>query len=57
LVLGDGAERGFARIGVIQALEEAGIRPDLVVGTSAGSVVAALYASGKTAKELLRACS
>jgi len=57
LVLGVVAERGFARIGVIQALEEAGIRPDLVVGTSAGSVVAALYASGKTAKELLRACS
>jgi NTE family protein len=37
---------------VIQVLEEAGIRPDLVVGTSAGSVVAALYASGKTGQEL-----
>ncbi len=52
LVLGGGAARGFAHIGVIQALEEAGIRPDLVVGTSAGSVVAALYASGKNGKEL-----
>ena len=52
LVLGGGAARGFAHIGVIQALEEAGIRPDLVVGTSAGSVVAALYASGKGGKEL-----
>lgn len=52
LVFGGGAARGFAHIGVIQALEEAGIRPDLVVGTSAGSVVAALYASGKGGKEL-----
>jgi NTE family protein len=52
LVLGGGAARGFAHIGVIQALEEAGIRPDLVVGTSAGSVVAALYASGKNGKDL-----
>lgn len=52
LVLGGGAARGFAHIGVIQALEEAGIHPDLVVGTSAGSVVAALYASGKNGKDL-----
>ena len=52
LVLGGGAARGFAHIGVIQALEEAGIRPDLVVGTSAGSVVAALFASGKDGGEL-----
>jgi NTE family protein len=52
LVLGGGAARGFAHIGVIQVLEEAGIRPDLVVGTSAGSLVAALYASGKTGAEL-----
>ena len=52
LVLGGGAARGFAHIGVIQGLEEAGIRPDLVVGTSAGSVVAALYASGKSGGEL-----
>ena len=47
LALGGGAARGFAHIGVIQVLEEAGIRPDLVIGTSAGSLVAALYASGK----------
>ena len=46
LALGGGAARGFAHIGVIQVLEEAGIQVDLVVGTSAGSVVAALYASG-----------
>jgi NTE family protein len=52
LALGGGAARGFAHIGVIQVLEEAGIRPDLVIGTSAGSLVAALYASGKSGSEL-----
>ena len=52
LALGGGAARGFAHIGVIQVLEEHGIRPDLVVGTSAGSLVAALYASGKNATAL-----
>ncbi len=52
LALGGGAARGFAHIGVIQVLEEAGIRPDLVVGTSAGSLVAAMYASGKTGVEM-----
>lgn len=52
LVLGGGAARGFAHIGVIQVLEEAGIHPDLVVGTSAGALVAALYASGKSGAQL-----
>ena len=52
LALGGGAARGFAHIGVIQVLEENGIKPDLVVGTSAGSLVAALYSSGKTGLEL-----
>lgn len=52
LALGGGAARGFAHIGVIQVLEEAGIKPDLVVGTSAGSLVAALYASGRSGQEL-----
>lgn len=52
LALGGGAARGFAHIGVIQVLEEAGIRPSLVVGTSAGSLVAAFYASGKTGTQL-----
>ncbi|MEO8925193.1 MAG: patatin-like phospholipase family protein [Caldimonas sp.] len=52
LALGGGAARGFAHIGVIQALEESGLAPDLVAGTSAGSLVAALYASGKSGKEL-----
>ncbi|HSH88984.1 MAG TPA: patatin-like phospholipase family protein [Ramlibacter sp.] len=52
LALGGGAARGFAHVGVIQALEEAGLRPDFVVGTSAGSLVAALYASGRTPAQL-----
>jgi NTE family protein len=46
LALGGGAARGFAHIGVIKALEAQGIFPDIVVGTSAGSVVGSLYASG-----------
>lgn len=52
LVLGGGAARGFAHIGVIKALEAQGIVPDMVVGTSAGSVVAALYASGMSGFDL-----
>lgn len=52
LALGGGAARGFAHIGVIAALEEAGIKVDLVTGTSAGSLVAAIYASGKNAAQL-----
>ena len=52
LALGGGAARGFAHVGVIQVLEEAGIRPTLVAGTSAGSLVAAIYASGKNGKQL-----
>ena len=52
LALGGGAARGFAHVGVILALEEAGIRPTLVTGTSAGSLVAAIYASGKTGTQL-----
>lgn len=46
LALGGGAARGFAHIGVIKVLESQGIVPDLVVGTSAGSLVGALYAAG-----------
>ena len=52
LALGGGAARGFAHVGVIQVLEAAGFRPSLVVGTSAGSLVAAIYASGKTGAQL-----
>ncbi|MCC7006965.1 MAG: patatin-like phospholipase family protein [Ottowia sp.] len=52
LVLGGGAARGFAHIGVIKALEAQGIPIHMVVGSSAGSVVAALYASGLSGKAL-----
>ncbi len=54
LALGAGAARGFAHIGVIKALEAQGIRPDIVVGSSAGSVIAALLASGATGNDLNR---
>jgi NTE family protein len=46
LALGGGAAKGFAHIGVIKVLEAAGITPEIVTGTSAGSVVGSLYAAG-----------
>ncbi|AON53611.1 NTE family protein [Herbaspirillum seropedicae] len=46
LALGGGAARGFAHIGVIKALEAQGVQVDVVAGTSAGSLVGALYAAG-----------
>ena len=52
LVLGGGAARGFAHVGVIKVLEAQGINPDIVVGTSAGSMVGALYAASGNAIEL-----
>ncbi len=52
LVLSGGAARGFAHVGVIKVLEQYGLKPDIIVGTSAGSIVGALYASGLTAVEL-----
>lgn len=52
LALGGGAAKGFAHIGVIKILEANGIQPRVVAGTSAGSVVGALYASGMDAYTL-----
>lgn len=49
LVLGSGGARGYAHIGVIDVLEKNGIKPDFIVGTSAGSIVGSIYASGKSA--------
>jgi NTE family protein len=46
LVLGGGGARGFAHIGVLKMLDVLGIKPDLIVGTSAGSVAGAFYAAG-----------
>ena len=52
LVLGGGGARGFAHVGIIKALEAAGIKPDIVVGASSGAIVAALYAAGYSGSEL-----
>ena len=54
LVLGGGAARGFAHVGVIKALEAHGIAPDMIVGTSAGALVGALYAGGYSGFDLQR---
>ncbi len=62
LALGGGAMRGMAHIGVLKVLKKAGIPIDMVAGTSAGSIVAALYASGYSPERIekialgLRAC-
>lgn len=47
LALGSGSARGWAHIGVIRALEQAGIRPDIICGTSIGALVGAAYAAGE----------
>jgi NTE family protein len=47
LALGSGSARGWAHIGVIRALEERGVKPDVVCGTSIGALVAGVYASGE----------
>ena len=52
LVLGSGGARGYAHIGVIEVLEKYGIKPDFIVGSSAGSIVGSIYASGKSAEQL-----
>ncbi len=52
LVLGGGGAKGGAEVGVLKVLEEAGIRPDYIAGTSIGAVVGGLYAAGFTAAEL-----
>ncbi len=46
LALGGGAARGWAHIGVLRALEKAGIKPDIIAGTSIGAVVGGCYAAG-----------
>lgn len=47
LALGSGSARGWAHVGVIRALEEAGVRPDVVCGSSVGALVGAAYAAGE----------
>lgn len=53
LALSGGGARGFAHVGVLKALEEIGIRPDIISGVSAGSLVGVLYADGYTPDEIL----
>ena len=55
LALGCGGSRGIAHIGFLQALEEAGIKPDCISGCSMGSVVGAAYAAGLTPEEMKKA--
>ena len=51
-VFSSGGPRGFVHVGVLKAADELGLRPDLIVGASAGALVGALYASGRTAREI-----
>lgn len=53
LVLGSGGARGVAHVGFVKALEEAGIRPQCISGSSAGSIVGACMAMGMTADEIM----
>jgi predicted acylesterase/phospholipase RssA len=52
LVLSGGGAKGFAHVGVLEVLDSLGVRPDLVVGTSMGAIVGALYASGYTGRQI-----
>jgi len=52
LALGGGAAKGFAHIGVIKILEQHGIKPDIITGTSAGSIIGSFYASGMNSIQL-----
>ncbi len=52
LVLSGGAARAFAHLGVLRVLEREGLKPDLIVGTSAGAMVGAYYASGKSVSQI-----
>lgn len=52
LVLGGGAAKGYAHIGVLKVLEEEGIKPDVIVGASMGALIGGVYAAGYSAQEL-----
>jgi NTE family protein len=54
LVLSGGGARGFAHLGVIKALNEYGIFPEVISGTSAGAIVGSLYADGYSPEEILK---
>ncbi len=52
LVLGSGGPRGYAHIGVMRALEEVGLQPDLIVGSSVGALIGTFWASGLDAAQI-----
>jgi NTE family protein len=52
LVLGGGGPRGYAHVGVVEALESAGIKPDVIVGSSIGAIIGALLGSGLDASRI-----
>ena len=52
LVLGGGAAKGYAHIGVLKVLEKHGIKPDLIVGTSMGALIGGMYAAGMPINEM-----
>lgn len=54
LVLSSGGGRGYAHVGVLKVLDEAGIKPDLIVGTSVGALIGAMYAAGLAPAEIER---
>jgi NTE family protein len=53
IVLSGGGARGIAHLGILKALAESGIRPDIISGTSAGGIVGAFYAAGYSPEEIL----
>ena len=56
LALGGGGARGFAHIPILEALDELGIAPSVIAGTSIGSLIGAAYASGMSGKEVRAYC-
>lgn len=54
LVLGSGAAPGLCHIGVIKVLEESGLRPNFIAGSSIGALIGAFYAAGKTPDEMIK---
>jgi NTE family protein len=53
VALGGGAVRGAAHIGVLDALDDAGLAPSIITGTSAGAIVGGLYAAGRSARDII----
>ncbi len=56
LALGGGGARGLAHIAILEAFDEAGVKPAMIAGTSIGALIGAVYASGMPAREIRRYC-